>query len=146
MAGSSTTITFSKINTPYTGTHGIVTVTIEWVADDANGSVPNGAFDSTDMVDIIGRCATMAITNPGGTAPTADYDITIEDDQACDIYGGALTNRSATLSEQAMPIFLAPAAFARTRRRPIISDLTFKLANNSVNSATGTCVLCFEIL
>lgn len=147
MAGSSTTITFGKVDVPYADTRGIVTVTIDWVADDTNATVPDGVFDTTDMVDILGRCATMAITNPGTTAPTDNYDITVEDDQGCDIYGGALTNRDTALSEQTAPIFLAPAAFARTRRRPIISNsLTFKLANNAVNSATGTCVLCFEVL
>jgi hypothetical protein len=148
MAGSSATVTFGKVDVPYVDTYGIVTVTIDWVADNGTGAVPDAVFDTTDMVDILGRCATLAITNPGAAiAPQDNYDITIVDDLGCDIYGGALTNRDTALSEQTAPIFEAPAAFARTRRRPIISTgLTFKLANNNVNSATGTCILCFEVL
>ena len=140
MAGSSTTVTFGKIDTPYAGTHGLVKVEIDWVADDADGSVPDGVFDATDTIDILGRYCILGITNPGTTAPTDNYDITVEDEYGCDIFGGQLLNRDSALSEQALPN--VGGAYGG---RPCAGILTFKLSGNSVNDATGKCVLYFEI-
>jgi hypothetical protein len=140
MAGSSATVTFGKINTPYAGTHGLVKVEIDWVADDTNGSVPETDFDATDTIDILGRYCSLGVTDPGTTAPTADYDIEILDEYGCDIFGGNMTNRSATVSEQTLPIINNGIG-----SRLCAGILTFKLTNNSVNDAIGKCVLYFEI-
>ena len=141
MAGSSATITFGKIDTPYAGTHGIVEVKIEWVGDDADGSVPDTVFDSTDTIDILGRYCVLAVTDPDGdTAPTDNYDITVEDEYGCDIFGGALENRDTANSEQAVPKVSSVYG-----GRLCAGTWTFKLSGNSVNSAEGKCVLYFEI-
>lgn len=140
MANAAVTITFSKIDVPYIEEHGIVKVLIDWLADDTNGSVPDTAFDSTDLVDILGRYCILGVTDPGTTAPTVAYDITIEDEYGCDIFGGKLNDRSASASEQEMPL-IGTAYDGRV----ITGALTFKLANNSVNSALGKCVLYFRL-
>jgi len=138
MAGSSVTITVGKIDTPYAGTHGIVEVLAEWVADDTNGSVPDTAIDDVDM---LGRYCVLAVTDPdSGTAPTDNYDITIEDEYGCDIFGGALENRDTANSEQAVPKVNSVYG-----GRLYAGAWTFKLSGNSVNSAEGKCVLYFEI-
>jgi len=139
MAGS-TTVTFGKIDTPYAGTHGLVKVEINWVADSGDGSVPDGVFDATKTIRLLGRYCVLAVTDPGPVAPTDNYDITIEDEYGCDIFGGQLSNRDGANSEQALPNI--GGAYGG---RPCAGVLTFKLANNSVHSATGKCVLYFEI-
>jgi hypothetical protein len=140
MAGSSATITFSDINTPYAGTHGLVEVTIDWVADDTDGSVPYTAFDAADTIDILGRYCTLGITDPGSVAPTNLYDIEIRDEYGCDVFGSNLLNRSSVNSEQAVPL-IGDAYGSRL----CAGILTFRLTNNSVVDATGKCILYFEI-
>ena len=141
MAGSSVTITFGKVDTPYTGTYGLVKVGIAWLADDTDGSVPDAAFDVTDTIDILGRYCILAVTDPDGdTAPTDNYDITVEDEYGCDIFGGALANRDTANSEQAVPKINSVYG-----GRLCAGVWTFKLTGNAVNSAEGKCVLYFEI-
>ena len=141
MAGSSVTITFGKVDTPYTGTYGLVKVGIDWVADDTDGSVPDAAFDATDTIDILGRYCILAVTDPDGdTAPTDNYDITVEDEYGCDIFGGALANRDEANSEQAVPKINSVYG-----GRLCAGVWTFKLTGNAVNSAEGKCILYFEI-
>ncbi|KKN14825.1 hypothetical protein LCGC14_0992340 [marine sediment metagenome] len=43
-------------------------------------------------------------TDPGITAPDSDYDITIKDANGQDVMGGALADRSATLTESTRPL------------------------------------------
>jgi hypothetical protein len=74
------------------------------------------------------------VTDPGATAPTDDYDITLVDSTTnADLLGGEGSNRDTANSEEAVPKIgnayaanLAPVAF------------TLNLTGNSVNSATGT--------
>lgn len=106
-------------------------VTIDWVGDASDGSVPN------TNIDLYGFCI-KAITNPGTTAPTANYDIAFgdPDDTGLDALAGALANRSASATEQVEPKIssaVLPSFLAGTYQ--------FQLSNNSVNSATGSCIL-----
>lgn len=116
-------------------------VTITWTGDASDGSVPDTAFGSGVMRDIRGLYAGCAETDPGSTSPTALYDITIVDEYALDIYGGALGNRSATATEQTYPKIVSSGIYGT---RPISSVLTFKLAGNSVASATGVVKIIFS--
>jgi len=139
MAGT-VTMEFSKVAAPYVENRGIIKVSIDWVADASDGSVPQTDFDSTDMIDILGRYCIMATTNPGSTAPTNLYDIEILDEDGIDVFGANLKNRSASDSEQVVPkIGMAYGG------RVCTGTWTFKLTNNSVNSATGNCTLYFEV-
>jgi hypothetical protein len=107
-------------------------VKIDWVADAADGSVPN-----TSITGLWGFLL-KAITNPGSTAPTANYDIELLDpeDATCDALGATLNNRHTTSTEMVYPVISGAAV-------PIFlcGDYTFKLSNNSVNSATGSVIL-----
>lgn len=114
-------------------------VYITWTADVSDGSVPDTAFSAIIMRDIKSLYAGQAITDPGSTAPTASYDITIVDEYGIDIYGGALADRSASSGERTYPKLTSSIYITN----PIIGNLTFKLAGNSVHSATGTLVLIF---
>lgn len=138
MAGS-VTITISDIDIPWhkKDVALIKKVLIEWIGDP---TVPDTVFSASNTVEIIGRYCSLAVTDPGSTAPTDNYDITIEDEYGVDIMGGSLLNRDTANSEQAIPQVGSGLA-----SRLCAGIWTFKLSGNSVNSATGKCVLYFEI-
>jgi hypothetical protein len=130
MAGT-VTVTRTEIKTKYKGDL-IEKITIDWTADAADGSVPNTSIDS------LYGYVVKALTNPGATAPTSNYDIKLldPDDSAIDALAGALDNRHTSNSEQVYPT-------ASGAQIPVYlcGSYTFNLANNSVNSATGTVIL-----
>lgn len=97
-------------------------LTISWVADASNGSVP-----TLLLAEHAGWWITKVVTNPGSTAPTA-YGITLVDSDGADIADGALAARSTTASEMVLLAAQIPN-----------SGITFTLTGNSTNSATGTC-------
>lgn len=81
------------------------------------------------------------VTDPGATAPTADYDITIEDDEALDVLESQALNRHTSNTE-----FVSLAS--GTYFHPVVSKadtLTLKIANNSVNSATVDITLYYSV-
>ncbi len=101
----------------------------------ANGSVTSVASAS----DIFGFVV-LVLTNPGATAPTAEYDLTITDEEGCDILGEEGANRSATVTEQVIP-----AIGSGFGPRFVNSKLTLNLSNNSVDSANGTVLVYVEV-
>lgn len=106
------------------------TVSVAWTADAAAATVPN-----TTMV--MRGFLVKAVTNPGSTAPTDNYDITLGDpsDSALDTLAGSLANRDTTNTEQALPVVSGAVV-------PVYLNgtYTFGLSGNAVNSATGTVV------
>jgi hypothetical protein len=95
---------------------------VSWVGDASDGTVPTLLIDS-----LRGWYITKVVTNPGTTAPTADYDITFIDADGIDIMDGGLANRSDTASERVLAAELVGA-----------DGFTITIANQSVHSATGT--------
>lgn len=96
------------------------------VADASGGSVPD-----TVLPRFQGRLLALH-TNPGATAPTDNYDITVEDGDGMDRLQGVGMNRDTANSEQ------VPVVYSSTSVNPPVSideTLTLKVANNSVNSA-----------
>ena len=145
MAGT-VTITLSEIDTPSPSSPhanipgGIKKVEISWIADSGDGSVPQTAFDSDVLADILGRYCILGITDPGSPAPTDQYDIELLDEYGVDVFGENLKDRSATAGEQAVPKI--GSAYGG---RLCAGTWTFKLTGNFVNSAQGKCLLHFEI-
>ena len=70
------------------------------------------------------------ITNPGTPAPTANYDITLTDEDGIDLLDGAGANRHTSNSESFYPL-IGAQPFAQ----PILGTITLNITNNSVNSA-----------
>jgi hypothetical protein len=99
----------------------------DWVADSSDGTVPDTASDDTVLGYVM-----LGETNPGAPAPTALYDVVLTNANDVDIFGGEHADRSASVSEEAMP--KVGSAYGD---RFINSVLTFALDNNSVNSAEG---------
>jgi len=96
------------------------------VADAADGSIP-----ATALPKFQGRLLALH-TNPGATAPTANYDITLVDGDGLDRLQSVGLNRHTTSSEQ------VPVVYTGTSVTPPVSvdeTLTLTFANNIVNSA-----------
>lgn len=99
--------------------------TLTITADASDGSVPNTASSE----QIVGRLQKI-VTNPGSTAPTDNYDITVTDPDGVDVLQGVGANRDTANSEEAAIVY------SGTSVNPVVADtLTLVVANNSVNSA-----------
>jgi hypothetical protein len=73
------------------------------------------------------------VTDPGSTAPTDDYDITLTDDTTgADLLGGEGADRDTANTEEVVPkvgnAYAGNVAF---------TSFTLNISNNSANAATG---------
>lgn len=130
MAG---TVTVSRLNYEMPGTQERVQkVSIAWTADASAATVPN-----TSITGLYGYLI-KAVTNPGSTAPTDNYDITLNDpdDTSFDALGGKLIDRDTVNTEQVYPVITGAVT-------PVFlcGDYTLTITGNAVNSATGLIVL-----
>lgn len=109
-------------------------VVVDFTADASDGSVPDTVLPSFE-----GRIAELT-TNPGGTAPTDNYDLTVIDDEGIDRLQGLGANRDTANSES------VPIVYSGSTIHPPVGryeTLTLKLANNSVHSAVGRIILVY---
>ncbi len=89
MAGSSSTLTsreFIRFDTGRGVTKRIEKLVIDWVGDSGTGAVPTLALDFSKPSYLI-----QAVTNPGSTAPTDNYDITLVNQHGFDVLQGTVT-------------------------------------------------------
>jgi hypothetical protein len=96
------------------------------VADAAAATVPD-----TVLPAIEGRLLAL-VTNPGATAPTDNYDLTVEDQHGHDVLEGVGANRSTSATQKVAVVY------SGTGTHPAIDEgdtLTLKIANNAVNGA-----------
>ena len=84
-----------SVTISYVGHDTVKYVQWSWTSD-ASGDV-----SGTDT-KILSGVALRFAANPGSTAPTDDYDITILDDDSIDIAGGVLTSLDTSTSEQVL--------------------------------------------
>ena len=112
--------------------------TIDWTAA-ADGSVADIPIDELFLTGY-GYSLHSMVTDPGAgaTAPSDNYDITIEDVDGVDVLGGAGNNRDAANTERVMPLY-----GTTPHPCPINGALTVKIAGNIVNAATGKIKLYF---
>lgn len=106
-------------------------------ADAADATIPATAI----AVPIEGRLVQL-ITDPGATAPTDNYDITLLDGNGLDVLQGVGANRDTANTEA------APIVFTGTSVHPVVDEsdvLTLTIANNAVNSATITVTLIYAL-
>ena len=106
------------------GEIGVVTLTATCHTD--------GTFTSTALETEISGELLQIETDPGATAPTANYDVTITDQNGLDVLQGVGANRHTTTTE------LANIVFSGTNVHPVVhrSDtLTLVIAGNSVSGA-----------
>jgi len=95
----------------------------------SDGSYPATALSNIPHGEIGGRLLQIA-TDPGSTAPQANYDITVTEAGGADLLLGVGANRHTSSSEVAIiESNGASAVYAGT------DTLTLNIANNNVNSA-----------
>ncbi len=75
----------------------------------------------------------------GESAPSADYDITLEDEDGFDILSGAGADHSDSVQERAIPLVGTTPITV-----PVGGGLTLKIASNEVNGAKGAIRLYFS--
>ena len=127
----SCTMVLSRVDTSGTDPSGIRCLTVTWQAA-ANGSLAAYTITANQAKVLAGMYAVQAVVNPGATAPTAAYDVTLTDVDGVDVFGGSLANLSATVSAVVRPDIATLAG-----KRLVSGLLTFNLTNNSVDSALG---------
>ena len=82
--------------------NGSLKLTVDWTSD-GSGDVSE-AISPGNMSDIKGKKMAYFTTNPGATAPTADYDLTLLDTDGLDVLGGNGADRSATLTQNGVAV------------------------------------------
>ena len=111
----------------YTSIGHIRRVTLTCVADAADGSFPSTALTTK----IEGRLLKL-VTNPGATAPQANYDVALTDQHGSDVLQGLGANRHTSNTET------APLFYTGTSTHPSVDEsdtLTLAVTGNNVNSA-----------
>lgn len=126
MAGSTTV-------THYTLGH-VRKIVVDFVGDAATGAIP-----ATVLPVFEGRLLELT-TNPGATAPTDNYDITLVDAEGIDRLQGVGLNRDTANTESAIPVYSGSTIHPVVSRSDV---LTLTFANQSVNSATGRVILLY---
>ena len=105
----------------YGGEKKLQTVTVDWTSD---------ASGDADVLVYMEGAIVRVVTNPGATAPSANYDITLVDADGFDLASSNLLNRHTSTTEQWIPTaypFHTPS-------------FTFTVANAG-DSKIGTCTL-----
>jgi hypothetical protein len=111
--------------------HNLPQPSIGRIVATCTGDAANGSFPATALPAFEGHLLEL-ITDPGATAPTDNYDITLVDANGFDRLQGVGANRDTAVTEAARIVY------STTSTNPVValSDvLTLTLANNSVNSA-----------
>lgn len=135
MANSAHTLT--SIRTPLTAAQVIGEILTAWTADDTNGSIPSLTVNFPRDAQLL-----ELLTNPGGTAPTDNYDIVLNDSDSLDVLQGVGANRD-TANTEAVPV-----VYTGSTVHPIVKAGSYTLAvsGNIVNSATGTIAVRYRFL
>ncbi len=117
-----------------TVSNGMEVVVFTWLAN-STGVVPATSTGSTWPKDRAG-CIAKVVTNPGSTAPTDNYDITLTDGDGVDLMGGELANRDTANSEVAVPKI--DTVFGCV----VVTDpFTMTITNQSVNAGNGEVIV-----
>lgn len=100
----------------------------------------DGSFPATALPKFSGQLLALK-TNPGATAPQANYDIALDDQDGIDALQGVGANRHTSNSEDVAIIrsgteIHPPVALGDT--------LTLKLTNNDVNSAISVVTIYYQ--
>uniref|UniRef100_A0A6M3KTP2 Uncharacterized protein n=1 Tax=viral metagenome TaxID=1070528 RepID=A0A6M3KTP2_9ZZZZ len=110
----------------------VVVLTFSWTADSGVSGVTGAVSGVTTARDVDGYVI-LAVTNPGSTAPTDNYDIVLHDSDGVDVMGGQLANRDTANGEHTVPKIGSVYG-----ARWVAGVLGFHLSGNSTASATGT--------
>lgn len=109
----------------YVGTSKFAKITITWL-DAASADGVTGTIYFPDK--LFGYLFYCAVTDPGATAPTDNYDIELTKANGEEVFDSMLINRDTATTETAWS----------SGYHIVDGDLTFTLSNQSEDNATGT--------
>lgn len=124
-----------------TQTHA-TTGNIRKVVFTCTGDASDGSFPATAISRKFEGRLIQLITDPGTTAPTDNYDITLVDGNGLDVLQGVGANRDTANTEAAAIVF------SGTSINPVVDEsdtLTLTIAGSTVNSATLTITLIYAL-
>ena len=107
-------------------------LTLSWTAD------TDGSFTDYETTKTLNGWIVGVETDPGSTAPTDDYDITIESANGVDLLGGSGADRDTANTEYTRPYINNTYAEV-----PYQGKLTLTITNNSVDSAVGDVIIYY---
>jgi len=108
----------------------VAKVIVDWVSDSAAGSV-----SQLSTKPVFGEILRIT-TNPGATAPTDQYDVTILDEDSVDVALGTLANRATATTQTVYPTVAGSATTPVSDVRMAVAGritLTIAAAGNSKN-------------
>jgi hypothetical protein len=120
----------------YDTTGPIKKIIASWTSDDAAGT----ASGTTNKVS---GYLLRGVTDPGATAPTANYDITISDEESVNVLGNCvddLVDRHTSTTES-VDFVIGAAGTYTTGARPAVCDVLTIAVANAGNSKVGQIVL-----
>jgi hypothetical protein len=140
MAGSSMTFTYDNGISGTGARTRINTVIADWVSDSATGAV------SGTTLKVCGKLL-QAVTKPGVSSPTDNYDIALADSDSADILANTdatLANRD-TANPETVNFFLKNVATAAIASHPIVCSTITISVTNAGNSKNGRVTLYMEV-
>lgn len=106
----------------------------------ATADAADGSFPATTIPAFSGELLALR-TNPGATAPTANYDMVLNDADGIDRLQGVGANRHTTNSEEVAVVRSGTAIHP-----PVAGEaLSLAITNNAVNSAVTVVTLVYRL-
>ena len=93
----------------------------------------DGSFVATDSSMVVVGYVTRVVTNPGTTAPTDNWDLSIADKDGIDLTGANLLQNRDTATSEEVPVRYTDHALYGGKM--IFSEVTATITGNSVNGA-----------
>lgn len=136
---ASATVTYDDGSDHNGRLNGVRKVIVDWV------SASDGTVSTT--VRIAGTLV-KAVTNPGATAPTDDYDITLTDGEGVDVLAACqagLSNRDTATSEQVYFLVLDAAGTPLAQSvHPVVCDTLTVAVASAGDSKMGRLALYYK--
>lgn len=134
MAGSSMTFTYDDIGK-------IRKVIADWTSDDTTGAVSGTCKKITGTL-------IKAITDPGATAPTDNYDIAITDEESFDVLTNCVDNLADRDTANTEEVYFLVSNLAATDPggvvHPVVCDALTFAVTNAGNSKQGQIILYYR--
>lgn len=116
----------------------VVRITIDWTSH-TDGTVTQALPKAYSGI------LERVVFNPGATAPTALYDVTLTDEQSVDVLAGQGADLSATVTSQVKPGIPFKDGTTTSVAPVVIDDLLTLNITNAGSGKTGVIVLYISV-
>lgn len=134
MAGSSMSFLYHEVGT-------IRKIVADWVSDDTTGAV-------TGTTKKISGELIKAVTDPGATAPSDDYDVAITDEEGVNVLGNCVDNLADRDTANTEEVYFLVSNLAATdpggNIHPVVCDKLTIAVTNAGNSKAGQLILYYR--